>query len=832
MEKNTKDKVSIKINGMDCASCVVRIEKGLEKLDGVENVAVNLASEKAIIDYNPKKVNPDEMIKRVQNLGYKAARSDTTISGGEKKVVISIGGMTCAVCVQRLEKALSSLGGVSGASVNLAASSASVIYDPSKINIEDMKNAISRAGYEYKGLSTERTYDELDVEKKGETRKIARKLITGAILSLIIFIGSMPKLFPFVKLIPIDLLNISLLILTTPVVFWVGSGFIYGALKALRSMSADMNSLVALGALSAYIYSAAAVFFPDFFKEAAISPHIYFDGAAMIVTIILLGRFLEARTKGKASSAIKKLIGLKPKTAHVIKNEGELDVPVGELVPGDIILVRPGEKIPTDGILVSGTSYVDESMLTGESIPVEKVNGSKVYGATINKSGSFTFEATEVGAETALSVIIRLVEEAQGSKAPIQRLADKVASIFVPVVISIAILTFIIWYFIVPEPSFNRAILNFVSVLIISCPCAMGLATPTAIMVGTGLGAGSGILIKGGESLERSYKLDTVIFDKTGTLTKGEPKVTDVVPAKGIDRDYLLKVAASIEVLSEHPLAKAIVEEGKEAGIKHQPVDNFSALSGLGAMGSIDDRKILIGSIKLAQENTPLGSEFQERAEALAGDGKSVVFVSEDDHILGLIALRDEPKVGARETVSSLKKMGLDVIMISGDNEKTATAVGSKVGIERILSGVSPQDKAAEIKRLKGEGRVVAMVGDGINDAPALAEADIGIAIGTGTDAAIEAGDITLIRDDLKSVPDAIELSSLTMKVIKQNLFWAFFYNGASIPIAAGILYPFFGILLNPIFAAAAMAMSSVSVVTNSLRLKRLWKRNVTKIQK
>lgn len=830
MEKYNKDKVSIKIDGMDCASCVVRIEKGLKKIDGIENVAVNLASEKAVIAYDSKKVNPDEMIKRVQNLGYKASKSDTPISKAEKKIVISVGAMTCAACVQRVEKALSSLEGVSEASVNLAASSATVTYDPLKISIENMKDAISSAGYEYKGLSTEKTYDDLDVEKKGETRKIAKKLIAGIILSIVIFVGSMPKLFPFVKLIPTDLLNISLLILTTPVVFWVGSSFIYGALKALRSMSADMNSLVALGALSAYIYSAAAVFFPEFFIEAAISPHIYFDGAAMIVTIILLGRFLEARTKGKASSAIKKLIGLRAKTAHVIKDKGEMDVPVEELVPGDMILVRPGEKIPTDGILASGSSYVDESMLTGESVPTEKVKGSKVYGATINNVGSFTFKATEVGAETALSMIIRLVEEAQGSKAPIQRLADKVASIFVPAVISIAVLTFIIWYFLIPEPSFNRAILNFVSVLIISCPCAMGLATPTAIMVGTGLGAGSGILIKGGESLERSYKLDTVIFDKTGTLTKGEPKVTDVQPAKGVDRNYLLKVAASVEALSEHPLSKAIVKEGKKAGIKNQSVDNFSALSGLGAKGSIDGKKVLIGSIRLAQKNNALEPEFQEMAEELAGDGKSVVFVSEDDHVLGLIALRDEPKVGAAETISSLKKMGLDVMMISGDNEKTATAVGSKVGIERILSDVSPQDKAAEIKRLKGEGRVVAMVGDGINDAPALAEADIGIAIGTGTDAAIEAGDITLIRDDLKSVPDAINLSSLTMKVIKQNLFWAFFYNGASIPIAAGILYPFFGILLNPVFAAAAMAFSSVSVVTNSLRLKRLWKRNVTNI--
>ena len=513
-------------------------------------------------------------------------------------------------------------------------------------------------------------------------------------------------------------------------------------------------------------------------------------------------------------------MGLKPKTARVIKDGREMDIPIELVTTGDVILVRPGEKIPTDGVVLSGVSAIDESMLTGESIPVGKEVGSEVFGATINKTGSFTFRATKVGAETALAQIIRLVEEAQGSKAPIQRVADRVASIFVPVVFSIAILTFVIWYVFVPEPLFSRALLNFVSVLIIACPCAMGLATPTAVMVGTGIGAEKGILIKGGESLEKAYKLTTVVFDKTGTLTKGEPAVTEIVPADGVRSETLLKVALSIEAVSEHPLAQAIVEKGRSRGLETLPLEDFEALSGLGVRAFIEGKRVLLGNMRLMEQHGMHMNGLDVQAAELLEQGKTSVFVAEEGQVMGLIGLSDTPRESAREAVESLKNMGLKVMMITGDNRKTAGAISQAVGINEVLAEVLPGGKAAEISRLQQEGQVVAMVGDGINDAPALTAADIGIALGAGTDVAMEAGDITLIQNDLRLVPAAIKLSFQTMRVIKQNLFWAFFYNSLGIPIAAGVLYPFFGILLNPVFAAAAMAFSSVSVVSNSLRLR------------
>jgi len=587
-----------------------------------------------------------------------------------------------------------------------------------------------------------------------------------------------------------------------------------------------MNTLVAVGTLSAYLYSAVATFWPDFFTRAGIAPHIYFDGAAMIITLVILGRFLEARAKGKTSAAIKKLMGLKPKTARVIRDDKEMDIPIEALVKEDIVLVRPGEKIATDGMVISGASGVDESMLTGESLPVTKQAGSEVFAGTLNKSGSFTFKATKVGAETALAQIIRLVEEAQGSKAPIQRFADKVASVFVPVVFTIAVITFIIWYFLVPEPILSRALLNFISVLIIACPCAMGLATPTAVMVGTGLGAENGILFKGGESLEKAYKLTTIVFDKTGTLTKGEPEVTDILPAGDLQPKDVLRIAVSIEALSEHPLAHAIVERSRREEVSPYPVHDFEALSGLGAKATFNGKKVSLGNLRLMEKERVAMQGLDQSAKRLAGEGKTCVFVVEEGTAAGLIALSDVPKESAPDAASALKRMGLHVAMITGDNEKTARAIGRAVGIDQVMAEILPADKAREIRRLQEQGQVVAMVGDGINDAPALTTADIGIAIGAGTDVAIEASDITLITDDLRLVPTAIKLSSQTMKVIKQNLFWAFFYNSLGIPIAAGILYPFFGILLNPVFAAAAMAMSSVSVVGNSLRLRRSWMRS------
>jgi Cu+-exporting ATPase len=590
-----------------------------------------------------------------------------------------------------------------------------------------------------------------------------------------------------------------------------------------------MNTLVAVGALAAWLYSSLATFFPRFFAGAEIMPHVYYDGAAFIVTLIILGRLLEARAKGKTSQAIQRLMGLKPKTARVVRDGVESDIPIEGVVKGDLVVVRPGEKIPTDGVVVSGNSSVDESMLTGESMPVAKEAGTEVFAATLNRTGSFTFRAMRIGAETALAQIIRLVEEAQGSKAPIQRLADKVASIFVPVVFGIGLLTFAVWYFLVPDPVFSRALLNFVSVLVIACPCALGLATPTAVMVGTGLGAENGILIKGGESLENAYRLRTVVFDKTGTLTRGEPEVTDILSAPGIAPTEVLQAALDIEAVSEHPLARAVLERGKRERLQAEAVTGFEAVSGLGAKAVRNGKVLLLGNRRFLEGEgigeTGAGSGMEGEAARIAGEGKTSVFVAENGRVLGLLGFADQPKPSATAAVAALKGMGLKVAMITGDNAGTANAMGRTLGIDRILAEVLPGDKAKEIRRLREAGEVVAMVGDGINDAPALAAADIGIAIGAGTDVAIEASDITLMQDDLLAVPRAIRLSFETMRTIRQNLFWAFIYNIIGIPIAAGVLYPLWGILLNPEFAAAAMAMSSVSVVSNSLRLRRRWRR-------
>ncbi|MCX5850825.1 MAG: copper-translocating P-type ATPase, partial [Deltaproteobacteria bacterium] len=608
-----------------------------------------------------------------------------------------------------------------------------------------------------------------------------------------------------------------------PVVFWVGDRFLIGAWKAARHKTSDMNTLVATGALSAYLYSAAAAIRPEFFAGDGAMPPVYFDGAAMIITLVLLGRLLEARAKGRMSQAIRNLMQLKPAVAHVAIDGSERDVHVDLVVPGDMIRVKPGERIPVDGLVTQGASPVDESMLTGESIPVEKHEGSAVFAGTINQQGSFLFRTTRTGAETTLARIIRLVEEAQGSKAPIQRFADRVASIFVPLVITVAVATFITWYFIVPGGDFARALLNFVSVLVIACPCAMGLATPTAVMVGTGLGAESGILIRGGETLEKALSVNTVVFDKTGTLTTGIPRVTDIAALSGNVEKSLLAVAVSLEAVSEHPLARAILEKARGEGIAPREIKDFEAVPGMGIRGTLDGKEVALGNERfMEREGVPI-----EAAGKIAGrlveEGKTVTYIAAGKMLAGIIALSDIPKESAREAVSRLKKSGVTVVMITGDNEKTALAIARDIGIDETIAQVLPQDKAAKIRRLQKEGRVVAMVGDGINDAPALAAADVGIAIGSGTDIAKEAGDITLLTNDLTLVPSSLALSALTMKVIRQNLFWAFFYNVLGIPVAAGVLYPVFGIFLNPMYAAAAMAMSSVSVVSNSLRLRRMW---------
>jgi Cu+-exporting ATPase len=816
-------KVILNIRGMTCATCVRRVEQGLKALDGVHNASVNFATEQASVAYNPSVLDVDTMVAKIRNLGYDVVGFSHRGADAFQKTTVSVGGMTCAACVRRVETALKSIGGTKDVSVNLATARATIVHKPDWAGIESVKSVIAAAGYKFLGVAGETIEDHVEAARLREIKELKRKFSLGVALSILIFMGSMQHWFPFLRAIPRQGMLVALFILTTPVVFWVGSRFYGGALKAAKQKTTDMNTLVAVGALSAYLYSTLVTLWPGLFVGAGMTPHVYFDGAAMIITLILLGRLLEAKTKGKTSLAIKHLIGLKPKTARVIRDGKEIDIPIENVVKDDLVLVRPGEKIPTDGVVVSGTSSVDESMLTGESIPVAKEKGNEVFAATLNKSGSFTFRATKVGADTALAQIIRLVEEAQGSKAPIQRIADKVASIFVPVVFCIGVLTFIIWYFVVPEPIFSRALLNFVSVLIIACPCAMGLATPTAVMVGTGLGAENGILIKGGESLEKAHKLTTIVFDKTGTLTRGEPEVTDIVPQAGSNEKEVLSMAASIEALSEHPLAEAIQKRYAQNDERGYPVDNFEALSGLGAKGIVNGREIVVGNQRLMQKQGIALSGFDEKAKRLASKGKTSIFVANEGRVIGVIALSDQPKESAREMVVTLKGMGLKVAMVTGDNDKTARTVGDAVRIDQVLADVLPGNKADIIRGLQGEGEIVAMVGDGINDAPALTTADIGIAIGAGTDVALEASDITLMSNDLRAVPMAIRLSFQTMRVIKQNLFWAFFYNSLGIPIAAGILYPFFGILLNPVFAAAAMAMSSVSVVSNSLRLRRVW---------
>ena len=660
------------------------------------------------------------------------------------------------------------------------------------------------------------------IEKKIQ-KKLIQKLIVGIVLSIIIFLISM-KIIPGISALSDQVRFIILFILTLPVQVWVGSQFYKGLVVVFKYRTADMNTLIAIGTLSAFTYSTIVTFFPKLFTRAGIELHVYFETAAIIITLILLGRFLEARAKGRASSAIKKLMQLEAKTARVIRDGKEVEIDIDLVEVGNIIIVRPGEKIPVDGIITSGASALDESMVTGESIPVEKKKGDEVIGATLNTSGAFKFRATKVGKDTVLSQIIRLVEEAQGSKAPIQKLADTVASVFVPVVIGIAVITFIVWLIWGPDPSITFALVSFVAVLIIACPCALGLATPTAIMVGTGKGAENGILIKDATSLELAYKLNTIVLDKTGTLTKGKPVVTDIILASdsSYSPDELLKLSASSELQSEHPLGKAIIKKANESKLKLTEPKNFKSITGKGIYAEIGGKKVLKGNLVLMKENNIILDNLEKTAAGIANGGKTPIFISIDGKAEGIIAVADTLKDNAGEVVESLQRLGLEVVMLTGDNINTANAIAKKAGIKRVLAEVLPEHKTAEIKKLQKEGKIVAMVGDGINDAPALVQADVGIAIGTGTDIAMESSSITLMKGNLEGVVKAIMLSRNTIRIIKQNLFFSFFYNSILIPVAAGVLYPIIGILISPMFAAAAMALSSISVISNSIRLRRL----------
>ncbi len=746
--------------------------------------------------------------------------SDIRKKDGPAKAEIAVQGLHCASCVRRTETALQAVKGVVSASVNLATNRATVTYQPDEGGRPALEAAIEAAGYEVVRASGEEDEEEAEsAARDRERRRLRSRFLIGLALSAAVLAGSLGSLVPgFPAFLGSPLL---LMALASPVQFWIGARFYKGAWAAFRRRSADMNTLVAVGTTAAFGYSAAAALAPGFFRRGGLSPHVYFDTSAVIVTLILFGKLLEAGAKGRASSAIRTLAGLQPKTARVRRGGQEADIPLREVRVGDVLIVRPGERVPVDGLVVAGRSAVDESMISGESLPVAKAVGDRVTGATMNRTGAFEMRAERIGRDTVLAQIVRLVREAQGSKAPIQRLADAIAGVFVPVVMSIAVVTFVVWFDFGPAPPLTMALLSFVSVMIIACPCALGLATPTAIMVGTGKGAEMGVLIKNGESLETVHRVTTVVFDKTGTLTKGRPEVTDVVAAEGWDEGGMLALAAAAERLSEHPLAEAVLTAARSRGLEIPAVEDFAALEGRGVEASVGGRSILIGNRALLEERGVDALPLRARAEALAAEGKTPVFLAVAGRPAGLLAIADPLKEGAAAAVGRLRALGLETVMLTGDHRRTAEAVARVAGVDKVLAELRPEAKTSEIRRLQAEGRRVAMVGDGINDAPALAQADVGIAIGTGTDVAMEAADITLIRGDLAGVARAVALSRRTIRTVRQNLFWAFFYNVIGIPIAAGVLTPFTGLRLNPMLASAAMAFSSVSVISNSLRLRR-----------
>jgi len=747
--------------------------------------------------------------------------------------------MTCAACVARVEKALRGVDGVADATVNFAAETATV--QGAGLGLEPLKRAVTAAGYRVaRVVEGEESEDEEQAERARAYRSLRIRFVVSAVLSALVMALSLGDHVPGLELLPSRTAGVLMFLLTTPALFWCGWRFLSGFWTALRHGTADMNSLIAVGTSAAYLYSAVATFFPGVFEQvthhvqthaapsgvwsalsSATLMHYYYDTTAMIIALILLGRLLEARARGRASEAIRRLMGLRPKTARIRRDGAEMDLPVQDVRVGDEVVVRPGERLPVDGILVEGASAVNESMLTGEGLPVEKGPGDEVTGGTVNLTGSFVYRATRVGADTALSQIVRLVREAQGSRAPVQRQADRIAAVFVPVVFGIAVVTFLVWYLARPDLGPSFALVNFISVLIIACPCALGLATPAAVMVGTGRGAELGILIKSGEALEVAGRVSAVVLDKTGTITQGRPEVTDVLPVPGLKAGDLLRVAAVAEQRSEHPLGQAIVQKAGAQEIALAEPQTFQSLSGHGVEATVEGRRVLVGNRRLMEERGVEVGPLTQQTEALWAQGRTAVFIALDGQIAGLIGIADAVKPEAKDAVSRLREMGLEVAMLTGDNPRAAGAVAGEVGIQKVLAEVLPQDKAAQVRALQAEGRVVAMVGDGINDAPALASADVGVAIGTGTDIAAESADIALMSGDLRGVAGAMALSRRMMRTIRQNLFWAFAYNIVGIPVAAGVLYPFTGLLLHPILASTAMAFSSVSVVTNSLRLRR-----------
>jgi Cu+-exporting ATPase len=835
-------RVDLPITGMTCAACARRIERRLSKAEGVSAANVNFATARATVEYDGGRTAVGRLIEAVKDIGY--GTSGTALA----EFVVDDSARVSGTA-QVLENFLKKTPGVVDASFILATMRVRVEFLETTTDARSLRRRIEELGYRVSDVrgGDGVTLDREEQARRAERRDLMRRFLVSALLSLpVLFIAMSHGALPIFNVSWINWLQLAL---TIPVVFYGGAPFYRGAWAALRHRAADMNTLIATGTGAAFVYSVVATIAPQLVNAnagasgsvsgmssaggmsmsvggmsgAQMAP-VYFEAASVIIALILLGRLLEARAKGRTTDAIKKLIGLQARTARVVRADGRHeDVNIQDVVPGDEMLVRPGEKVPTDGVVTEGRSAVDESMLTGESLPVEKAMGDEVVGATINGTGSFRFRATRTGRDTVLQQIVRMVEEAQGRRAPIARLADVISGYFTPIVICIALVTFVVWFIVAPEDvRLTTALVRMVSVLIIACPCALGLATPTAVMVGTGRGAEVGVLIRGGEALETAHKIQTVVLDKTGTITEGRPGVTDVVAAEGFDMDELLRLAASVERASEHPLGSALVRRAEERGLEFARVDNFRAVAGHGVEGETEGRRVSVGNFKLMSERGVELDGLVIRAAALASEAKTPIYVSVDGRAAGLVAVADPVKPGSKEAIAALKGLGLEIVMLTGDNQHTAHAVARSVGVERVLAEVLPAGKADALKKLQAEGKIVAMVGDGINDAPALAQSDVGIAMGTGTDIAIAAAAITLVRGSLRGVVTAIALSKQTMRVIRQNLFWAFVYNAFGIPLAAGAFYPLFGWTLTPVFASAAMALSSVSVVTNSLRLRRL----------
>lgn len=822
--------IELTVGGMTCAHCPPAVEKALKAIDGVTSAHVNLANKWAAIDYDSSRVKVMDLVKAIRAAGY---------SPGAATMRLPIKSMHCSSCVTRIELALRMTPGVLAARANLGTNAVDVEYDPSTVDFPAIRRAIESAGHrlaEPKAAdvktAVEGDADPEQVAREQEYRTLMRKFWFAAAVSVPVMALSYPDLIPGLRdWMPMGsdtrrIVWALLGILSLPVLLWSGSQFFVGMWDALKHRSANMHTLIAIGITAAFLYSVPAVAYPGLFPNPTLA-EVFWDVTDIVVALVVLGLALEIKAKGRTSEAIKKLIGLQAKTARVLRDGKEIDLPVEEVVVDDVVVVRPGDKIPVDGQLTEGSSAIDESMITGESMPVEKQVGDEVIGGTLNKTGSFRFKTTKVGKDTALASIIRMVKDAQGSKAPIQRVVDSVSGYFVPTVMILAILAFVVWYLVGPEPRFVYATIVLVTTLIIACPCALGLATPTSLTVGIGKGAENGILIRSGDALQTSERLDALILDKTGTITRGEPALTDVVSAEGADEAEVLRLAASLERGSEHPLGEAIVKGAEKKTLNLTKAKDFAAIPGHGVRGRIDGKDVLLGNPKLMHDHGIDIDALTGDWERLATEGKTPMYVAVDGQAAGLVAVADTVKPDSKAAIAILKKMGIEVVMLTGDNRRTAEAIAREVGVDRVLAEVLPDEKAHEVQKLQLEGKTVGMVGDGINDAPALAQADVGFAIGTGTDVAIEASDVTLIKGSLIGVVTAIEISRATMRNVRQNLVGAFGYNTLGIPVAMGVLYPFLGVLLSPLIAAAAMAFSSVTVVTNANRLRFFQPRRV-----